>query len=199
MTQVSTNQPGLEPEAFAAFLTRLAPDPERAGAEYEELRQMLVKFFECRGVAWAEELSDEVFNRVARRLAEGEAIENLPDYCFSTARFVLLEQTRSPERRRVEFDTLPPLIAPELEDAEEDARLACLRSCLQSLPTDSRALILEYYQDTKRAKIDVRQTIAARLGITRNALANRMVRLRSQLEQCILRCVKNTPTRIRKN
>lgn len=188
----------LSPEAFAAFLARLSPDPERAGEAYEELRQMTVKFLECRGVAFADELADEVFNRVARRVADGEVIENLPGYCFSVARFVLLEYSRSPERRRVEMDDLPPLAAPEHEK-EEDAQAACLQSCLQALPADSRALIVEYYQDTTRAKIDVRQSIATRLGITRNALSNRMVRLRTQLETCINRCVKKNAARIQKN
>jgi RNA polymerase sigma factor (sigma-70 family) len=182
--------PELSPAAFAAFLARLAPDRDRAGEQYEELRQMLVKFFECRGVAFADDLVDEVFNRVMRRVADGEVIENMPGYCFSIARFILMEHARSPERRRVEMDDLPPLAAPEAED--EDARLVCLQSCLQTLPHDSRALLLEYYQDTKRAKIDVRQAMAERLGITRNALSNRMVRLRTQLEQCITRCVKKS-------
>jgi RNA polymerase sigma factor (sigma-70 family) len=188
----------LSPEAFAAFLARLAPDRDRAGEAYEEQRQRLVKFFECRGVTLAEDLTDEVFNRVARRLAEGEVIENLPGYCLSIARFILMEQARAPEQRRVELEAVPPLAAPEADD-NEDARLACLQSCLRSLPAESRALILEYYQDTKRAKIDVRQTMATRLGITRNALSNRLVRLRTQLEQCITRCVqKNSPARMRK-
>ena len=197
MTQLSAKQTGLEPQAFAAFLARLAPDHERAGEAYEEQRQMLVKFFECRGVVFADELADEVFNRVARRLAEGEAIENLPGYCFSVARFILLEHSRSPEQRRMNWEDLPPLAAPE--DEEENARLACLRSWLQALPADSRVLLIEYYQDAKRAKIDVRQTMATRLGITRNALTNRMVRLRAQLEQCITRCVKTNAARIRKS
>jgi DNA-directed RNA polymerase specialized sigma24 family protein len=187
----------LAPETFAAFLARLSPDPERAGEAYEEQRQMLVKFFECRGVAFGEELADEVFNRVARRLAEGEVIENLPGYCFSAARFVLMEQARAPEQRRIAFDELPPLAAPEA--AEEDARLVCLRSCLQALSPESRAWIVEYYQDTGRAKIDVRQAMSERLGISRNALSNRMVRLRTQLEQCITRCVKNNATQIQKD
>lgn len=196
-----TTKAELSPAAFACLLARLSSDPERAGTAYEEQRQMLVKYFECRGVAFAEEWADEVVNRVARRLAEGEVIENLPGYCFSTARFVLLEQSRAPEQRRVEWDKLPPMVAPEPPDPktqDEDARLACLRSCMQSLPPAERALILEYYQDTKRARIDVRQAMADRLGITRNALSNRMVRLRSQLERCITRCVKKS-ARIQKN
>jgi len=195
MVSALHQSPELSPEAFAAFLAQLSPDPERAGEAYEDLRQMMVKFLECRGVAFADEWADEVFNRVMRRVVEGEMIENMPGYCFSVARFVVMERARAPENRRVEMENLPPLAAPEPED-DEDARLDCLQSCLQTLPADSRALIVEYYQATTRTKIDVRQAIAARLGISRNALSNRMVRLRHQLETCITRCVKKKAARI---
>lgn len=204
MVSLPPQKSALAPEAFAAFLARLSPDPERAGEAYEEQRQRLVKFFECRGVTVAEDLTDEVFNRVARRLAEGEVIENLPGYCFSIARFIVMEHLRAPEQRRVDWDDVPPLAAPENvnEDnvnEDEDARLACLHHCLQSLPADSRALILEYYQDLKRGKINVREALAERLGISRNALSNRMVRLRTQLEQCITRCMKKKAAQIRRS
>ena len=141
MNLVSTpkHKQEISPEAFVRFLARLSPDPERTGEGYEELRQMMVKFFECRRVAWAEDLTDEVFNRVIGRVADGEMIENLPGYCFSIARFVLLEHSRAPEQRHVAFNELPPLAAPEREDDEEDVRLACLRSCLQSCTAENRA------------------------------------------------------------
>jgi hypothetical protein len=37
------------------------------------------------------------------------------------------------------------------------------------------------------------------LGVTRNALSNRMVRLRQQLETCITRCLKKNAAPIQKN
>ena len=39
----------LTPKAFTTFLAKLAPDPEIAGGEYEELRRRLIKFFQWRG------------------------------------------------------------------------------------------------------------------------------------------------------
>ena len=187
------NNRAISPEAFARFMTRLSPDAERAGEEYEELRQMLVKYFECRGIAFADELADEAINRVIRQIGDGEEIQNLRGYCFSIARFVLKERSRSPENRQVDLAEMPSLAAPETKEDDEDARLECLQSCLNSLPVESRNLIIEYYQDERRVKIDGRQAIADRLGIRRNALTRRMVRLRTQLERCITRCVrKNT-------
>lgn len=198
MISSSSKLSELSPETFAAFLARLSPDPMQAGEAYEEQRQMLVKFFECRGVTFADDLADEVFNRVARRLAEGEVIDNLPGYCFSIARFILMERSRSPEQRHVGLEELPPLTTTDHNDDADDSRLECLHHCLQTLPNESRALIYEYYQDEKRTRIDVRDAMAKRLGVTRNALSNRMLRLRTQLEHCITRCVKNNAARNRK-
>ncbi|MFN7949955.1 MAG: hypothetical protein U0Z53_31700 [Blastocatellia bacterium] len=189
---------GLSPEAFSSFRRRLAPEAERAGEEYEELRQMLVKFFECRGAVFADELADETLSRVIRRIGEGEAVEHLNAYCFGVARLLLLESLRSPEHGQTGLDALPPLAAPEPEVENDDARLECLRQCLDARPAESRELIVEYYRDERRTKIDVRQRLADRLGIRRNALTRRMVRLRAQLERCITRCVrKNSGTNLK--
>jgi hypothetical protein len=58
----------LSREAFDALLLNLDPDPERAGARVEHLRRALITFFECRGSAAPEELTDDTMNRVARPL-----------------------------------------------------------------------------------------------------------------------------------
>jgi len=52
----------------------------------------------------------------------------------------------------------------------------------------SRELIIEYYQDEKRDKIDRRKALAERLGIPRLALGNRAQRLRDKLAQCVKSC-----------
>jgi len=49
---------------------------------------------------------------------------------------------------------------------------------------------MEYYCDEKRVQIDRRKDLAARLGLRRDALANRAQRLRDKLEQCVTRCLK---------
>jgi hypothetical protein len=50
------------------FLACLDPDPARTGEKYEALREALVKFLDWRGALFPEELVDETFNRVARKL-----------------------------------------------------------------------------------------------------------------------------------
>ena len=66
-------------EGFAKFLACLDPDPARAGEKYEALREALVKFLDWRGAHFPEELVDETFNRVTRKLEEGETIRDCAD------------------------------------------------------------------------------------------------------------------------
>ena len=181
----------LTQEAFAKFLACLDPDPARAGEKYESLREALVKFLDWRGASFPEELVDETFNRVARKLDEGEAIRDVPVYCHGVARLVFLQSLERPDNKRVELDELPPMAAPEPEPDVTDVRRECLERCLRQLPAESRELITEYYRNERRQKIDNRVSLAERLGIPLNALRSRTQRIRDKLEKCILRCCKD--------
>ena len=59
------------------------------------------------------------------------------------------------------------------ETAEKEAYLSCLEVCLEGLPAESRELIVDYYRDDKRDRIDRRKELADRLGLRREVLANR--------------------------
>ncbi|HEX4948503.1 MAG TPA: sigma-70 family RNA polymerase sigma factor [Blastocatellia bacterium] len=180
----------LTAEAFAKFLACLDSDQEKAGEKYETIRQTLVKFFDWRGAHFPEDCADETLNRVTRKIDEGDVIQDVATYCHGVARLVFLEKLKSPDRRRTDFEELPPLAAVEPEVEEPDTRQECFNHCLRELPTDSQQILLQYYQDEKRAKINNRLTLAERLGIPLNALRNRVQRLRDKLEQCVHRCQK---------
>lgn len=167
-------------------------DHNRAGEKYEELRRALIRFYHGRGIFFAEECADEVFDRVCRRLQEGVEIKNIYSYCYEVARLILLEQLKSHDNRKVplEESALGTMINQDDDSAETERMLQCLDRCLQQLPPESRSLIIEYYQDYKRDRIDRRKAMAKRLGLRRDALANRAQRLREKLEQCILNCLK---------
>jgi DNA-directed RNA polymerase specialized sigma24 family protein len=182
----------LTPEAFAKLLERLNPDPEVAGAEYEATRQNLIGLFRWRGFEFPEELADETLNRVARKLDEGAKIENFASYVTGVARFVLLEALKERERERSAFDSSPQstIAEPIYEEGQEDVRRACLEKCLASLPQEARSLVLEYYDDEERTRIEQRKALAARLGLEINALRNRALRIRTRLEDCVRKCMK---------
>ncbi len=190
VVSVSKSEWTLSAEALSRFLACLDPDFDRAGAKYESLRLTLMKFFDWRGAHFPEECADETINRVIRKIDEGETIRDVPTYCHGVARLVLLEKLKGPESRRTDFEELPPgaLVAPEAE--EKDERQECFERCLNELPIESRQLILQYYSDEKREKIDRRLSLARRLSIPLNALRSRAQRIRNRLEDCVSGCLK---------
>jgi len=185
----------LTPKAFTKFLAKLAPDPEIAGGEYEELRRRLIKFFEWRGAFFPEDLADETLNRTARKIDEGEEIEkNVIALALGVAHFVFLETSRRPDNRRAEIEELITVAAPpEHRVEDDDLRAAYLRECMRGLSKDSRELIIEYYREEGRAKIEDRKALAEKLGISLNALFSRAKRIRDRLEQCVTRRLKRKP------
>ena len=171
------------------LLARLDPDPARAADAYEGLRLSLIRFFDWRGAFFPDECADETMNRLARRLDEGAAVGDIRTFALGIARLVRLEQARSPQLRQDELDERALKAAP-IDDDEPDPRLRdCLETCLASLPADARTLILEYYQDQRRQKIDRRVRLATELGLSANALRSRAQRLRDRLERCVRSCV----------
>jgi DNA-directed RNA polymerase specialized sigma24 family protein len=176
-------------EAFAKFLAFLDADLERAGEKYEELRCLLVKFFHWRGATFPEERADQAIDRVARRIDEGEVVHDLMGYCYGVARLLFLETLKGPESRREPLDDID--LAVTVEEGEEVGLLqSCMADCLRALPAESREVILQYYRDERRAKIDHRKALATRLGIPLNALRSRAQRLRDRLGECVKRCLK---------
>jgi DNA-directed RNA polymerase specialized sigma24 family protein len=179
----------LTEEAFAKFLACLDPEPSRAGEKYEALREALVKFLDWRGALFPEELVDEIFNRVTRKLEEGETIRDVPTYCHGVARLVFLQSLERPGNERVELEELSIVAIPKPEVT--DLRQECLNHCLRRLPAENRELIIEYYRKEGRQKIDHRVAMAERLGIPLNALRGRAQRIRDKLERCIRRRLKD--------
>jgi len=176
-------------EAFDKLLARLDEDRERAGEKYEQLRLKLVKFFDYRGSLEPDEHADETLNRVTRKIDEGEAIENLQAYCYGTARLFFLDVLK--ERKKVPLEDAPELVQEADFDRESEADLQyrCFDGCLQKLPAENRELILGYYEDEKRDKIDKRKNLAERFGLELNALRIRTCRIRTKLEMCVADCV----------
>ncbi len=191
----------LNPHAFNQLLSWLDDGTDSQGETYLEMRRRLVGYFDRRNRLAADDLADEVLNRVARTLDTDGVIATKPParYCYVVARFVLLEDIRherssgrSGDARGIDVGTVrdPRRNEPDEETVETERRLACLDRCLQELRADQRELVIEYYRDTKREKIERRQAMAKRLGITMNALAIRASRIRAALEACVTACQK---------
>ena len=61
---------------------------------------------------------------------------------------------------------------------------------MKTLPPEDQQVAQSYYVDDGRAKIDRRQEMAEKLGITVNALRIRLCRIRATLKDCIVGCLK---------
>jgi DNA-directed RNA polymerase specialized sigma24 family protein len=182
----------LTPEAFDKLLGALDSDPERAGEKYEQLRHGLICFFEWRAAPFPEDHADESLNRVARKLDEGDHVNDPSSYVYGVARLVLLEAYKSRERERAALERQPLPVQSPPSDAEQDEasrRFDCLGRCLNQLARETRDFVTSYYQGTQRAKIDNRKRLADRLGIPLNALRLRARRVREKLEVCVEKCL----------
>jgi len=125
---------------------------------------------------------------MAKRVFEGEAILNHSGYAMGVARLLLLEINKGRQREQsalAEIGAAPDVYVPEDDD---ESRLTCLRSCLQTLSPDNRELILQYYQGEKGEKIENRKKLLDRLGIPVNTLRMRALRLRERLQACVEEC-----------
>ncbi len=177
-------QSSLTQAAFDSLLAWLDADRDQAGRKYEQIRLRLIKIFTCRGRPDAEELADETINRVTLRAPEisKDYVGDPALYFYGVAQKVYLESLR----RRP-----PPVVAPPLPKSEDvEKEYECLDRCMEQLSQSHRELVLEYYQDDKRAKIDHRKKQAEKLGIAQNALRIRAHRIRVSLQQCVTGCLE---------
>lgn len=190
---------GLTPLAFSRLLQWLDDGVDSQGETYLAMRRRLVAYFERRNRLSADELADETLTRVSKTLEKTGAIAVTPParYCYVVARFVLLEDLRR-DHRHVPLDEerhqgrspadLPSSPGVDEQLALQEQRYECFERCLQELRPEQRELVIEYYRDSLRQKIDRRRELAASLGITANALAIRACRIRATLEACVETC-----------
>ena len=190
LTAGMTRHHTITQEGFDRFLSCLDEDRELAGREYERVRGQLILYFQCRDIVQAEDCADEAINRVILKLESGHQIRDLATYVFGVARMVLLETSRSQLKHQEIEENF--LVSSTLsgEDDELQGRMDCLRRCLERLPAEDRDLITQYYQEQKRAKIDLRQQLAQRFKIDLNALRVRAFRLRNSLQKCVRKCLR---------
>lgn len=187
MTTSLMNKWSLTAEGFDLFLSLLNSDRARAGEIYEEIRKRLLKFFEWRGCAVADELTDRTINRVVGKLQAGETILNAQSYCVGVARLMHLEYLREVERERQLFEHAPEAaVAYDFEEAAtEAARVAAFEECFAGLLPDQRRHLLAYHTGEKQERISNRKALAAQLGTPSGSLRIRMFRLKEVLEECV--------------
>jgi DNA-directed RNA polymerase specialized sigma24 family protein len=180
----------LTQEGFDRLLAAFGGDRDSAGQKYIEVRGNLIRFFQWRGCPFPDDHADETLNRVARKLAEGEAIQNPSAYCIGVARLLLLEINKGRIREQQALGEMAGSQAAAGDDAESEAMIECLRVCLASLPAENRELIIAYYEGEKGTKIENRKRLTERFRVPVNTLRMRALRLREKLQACVEQCVQ---------
>jgi DNA-directed RNA polymerase specialized sigma24 family protein len=186
----SEKELALSQETFDELLAWLHPDRDEAGKKYVDIRGRLIKIFIYRGSVVAEDLADETINRVARKVREIKSHYAGDPFLYfhGVARYVYLEYSKKKQPAPL------PFILTSTPDEDDPAEMEhfCLERCMERLTPQNRKLILEYFQDDKRAKIDRRQELTRQLGISLNALRIRMHRVCATLKECMHECLKAT-------
>lgn len=194
-----------QPDVLETLLSWLSPDKEQAGRVYERLRRKLVELFARRGVPtlfW-HELADETLDRIGRKLAEGETIQN-PEpmaYAFGVARFVLIEFWRRQHRRiqsETQLDDLSPRDLVEIaakdglrvEQQETELWLECMDAALKALPPEDESLMRACHHDDPRQQAANRRQAAERLNWEENSLRVHLHRIRLVLQRKVRACVE---------
>lgn len=174
-------------DQFEALLDWLDTDRERAGLKYNVIHSGLIRIFVSKGFSDAEDLADEVVNRVGGRLPEIQKdYEGEPArYFHGVARNIIRETYRRKEL------ALEVTAVTEFEDPIISTERECLNSCLQVLTAERRDLILDYYLYDGHDKIEHHKRMARNLGITEGALRGRAHQIKSGLERCVKHCVNN--------
>jgi len=189
----------LTQDAFDALLDWLDADRDRAGSKYEAIRLRLIKIFTCRGCPVAEELADETINRVTSRVVEVAAdYQGDPaHYFYGVSHKVHLEYLRKAHAQQTNLEAdsaASSSMASAVSLADDiESEYECLERCLDHLSTENRDLVVRYYQQERRAKIEHRKRLATEFGIAVNALRIRAHRIRLALQQCVQDCLQQQP------
>lgn len=182
----------LPPESFDEILGWLNPDRDVAGSIYVQLRNDLAKIFTWNRCPDPEGLTDEVFDRVAKKVHDLRyTFVGDPKLFFYGVARNLIKEIPKKVKTQVSLQGTEPASNPRIELEQETASMRedCLASCLQKLSADKRELIVAYYAKEKQAKVDHRTEMARQLGISVETLRVKAYRIRSTLEQCIERCL----------
>jgi len=180
-------------ENFEEILAWLNPDREVAATMYVQPRHDLAKTFTFRGCSDPEGLTDEVFDRVGKKVLEVRpTYVGDPRLYFRAVANNLIKEDLKRSKTQVSLEEPEPREPTTTESDEDNAEdmEECLRSCLQKLSAENRKLIVNYYAKEKQAKIDHRYELAQRFDISVETLRVRVFRIRESIAECIGRCLK---------
>jgi RNA polymerase sigma factor (sigma-70 family) len=183
----------IPPESFEEILAWLNPDRDVAARMYIQLRHDLAKMFMWGRCADPEGLTDEAFDRVAKKVHDvKQTYDGDPRLYFRAVANNLIKENHKKIKTQLSLEDID-LPEPQVSETEDETAAdieECLQLCLQKLGAEKRELILGYYAKEKQAKIDHRYELAQRFDISVETLRVRVFRIRESIAECIGRCLK---------
>jgi hypothetical protein len=181
----------LDRGGFDALLAALDADRDVAAERYAALRERLSRFFTWNNADDPDAQADEVLDRVARRVAaasdDDEAVRQPEKFAAGVARMLLREGWRAQKANVQMISSFQQQnddrIRLQEEQREMERLSALLEECLDELQPEQRDLIRRYYSAESRSQIDGRKQLAEEFNISLNALRNRALRIRGEVER----------------
>jgi RNA polymerase sigma factor (sigma-70 family) len=181
----------LDRDGFDALLAALDPDRNVAAERYAALRERLSRFFTWNNADDPDAQADEVLDRVTRRVStsshDDESVRRPEKFAAGVARMLLREGWRAQKANVQMISSFQMQNADQnrlqQEQREVEQLSALLDECLTELPEQQRELIRRYYCADCRSQIDGRKKLAEEFNISLNALRNRALRIRSDVER----------------
>jgi DNA-directed RNA polymerase specialized sigma24 family protein len=187
----------VQKEMLKELLSLLHPDGDQAAVEYHNLHQRLARFFDWNNAQDPMALADEVLDRLAKRAAEpgmNEGVHNVSAFALGVARHLLQEEARRQLKMAEISRHWRAMESARTQEPESEALEDALQHCLAKMRPERRRLIEAYYSYTGSEKIKTHQQLAEAEGLSLNALRNRALRARQELETCIRKQLgKNIP------
>jgi RNA polymerase sigma factor (sigma-70 family) len=174
-------------DPFDDLLDWLDPDRDLAAQKYETIRAGLIRIFVGKGFSDAEDLTDEAFRRVTKRLPDiRDSYVGEPAFYFhGFARNLIREAYRTKE---IATDVIP---VSSIEITNRSDEYECLLRCLEFMDPAKRELILDYHAYHGQDKVEQHEIMARELGISEGALRGRAHHIRAKLEECVLKCTQS--------
>ena len=187
----------MQKNTLKELLGLLHADEAQAALEYHKLHQRLTRFFDWNNVQDPAALADEALDRLGTRASEsgpGDGVQNVSAFALGVARHLLQEETRR-QQKMVEINRHWRAVeSTRGHEPESEALGTALEHCLAKMRPERRRLIEDYYSYSGGEKIKKHQQLADAEGLSLNALRNRALRARQELEACIRKQVgKNIP------
>lgn len=178
-------------ENFELLLSWLAPDRDRAGEKYEQIRRNLLDYFRRRDVSDPLTLTDEVILRVTRKVDQvaKDFVGDPSAYFLAVARRVLSEWWRRP----VETDLSEDISVIPDSDARErkELMLQSMEQCWARLSTSEQDILWRYCVETPPLKLaQSRELLARDINMSLNALRVMAHRLKRRVKSCIERLME---------